>query len=156
ADVSPDGRTILFDLLGDLYTVPRAGGVATRITSGMAMDLQPVFSPDGKQILFTSDRSGSTNLWLVNADGTNLRPLTKERATEQAAFRNPEWSPDGEYVTVDKSSQLWLYSTSGGAGMEMAKSLGGTHFRWAPGGRYIYFMSSAAGAAAATTPGQIK
>src|SRR3954467_4390014 len=43
ADVSPDGRTILFDLLGDLYTVPRAGGVATRITSGMAMDLQPVF-----------------------------------------------------------------------------------------------------------------
>src|ERR1044071_7677540 len=56
-DVSPDGRTIVFDLLGDLYTLPIAGGTATRITSGPAWDVTPRFSPDGSRIVFASDRS---------------------------------------------------------------------------------------------------
>src|SRR5689334_21798870 len=61
-DLSPDGRTIVFDLLGDLYTLPVAGGKATRLTSGLAFDAQPRWSPDGKRIAFTSDRSGSENV----------------------------------------------------------------------------------------------
>src|SRR5438309_1028196 len=48
-DVSPDGRTLVFDLLGDLYTMPITGGQAARITSGQAFDAMPRFSPDGKQ-----------------------------------------------------------------------------------------------------------
>src|SRR5215470_11462249 len=51
-DVSPDGRTIAFDLLGDIYTVPITGGKATRLTSGMAYDIHPVYSPDGKKIIY--------------------------------------------------------------------------------------------------------
>src|SRR5712692_4453590 len=51
-DVSPDGRTIVFDLLGDIYTLPIAGGAATRIIGGMPFDSQPKFSPDGKSIAF--------------------------------------------------------------------------------------------------------
>src|SRR5687768_7524829 len=54
-DVSPDGKTLVFDLLGDLYTLPIAGGTATRLTSGSAFDTDPVFSSDGKQIAFVSD-----------------------------------------------------------------------------------------------------
>src|SRR5688572_16120542 len=95
-DISPDGKTLLFDLLGDLYTVPRGGGTASRLTSGMAIDLQPVFSPDGNKILFLSDRSGNMNLWVINADGTGLTAVTKDRG--DAYLVNPEWSPDGEYI----------------------------------------------------------
>ena len=70
-DVAPDGKTIVFELLGDLYTLPIAGGTATRITSGMAFDSQPRFSPDGSRIVFISDRSGDDNLWTVKADGSD-------------------------------------------------------------------------------------
>ena len=68
-DVSPDGRTIAFDLLGDIYTMPIAGGTPTRISSGLAFDMQPRFSPDGRLIAFTSDRGGGDNIWVMNADG---------------------------------------------------------------------------------------
>src|SRR5438132_2326816 len=78
-DVSPDGRTLAFDLLGDIYTLPIEGGAAKRILGGMSFDSQPKFSPDGKAIAFLSDRSGVENLWLADADGTNPRPVSKDR-----------------------------------------------------------------------------
>ncbi len=70
-DVSPDGRTIVFELLGDIYTLPITGGRAVPLLSGMAMETQPRFSPDGKQIAFLSDRDGSENVWTVDVDGTH-------------------------------------------------------------------------------------
>ena len=76
-DVSPDGQTLVFELLGDLYTLPLSGGDAKRITSGPAFDSQPRYSPNGKQIVFLSDRSGSENIWVCDADGANARPVTK-------------------------------------------------------------------------------
>src|SRR5215831_8049488 len=77
-DLSPDGKTIVFDLLGDIYTLPIEGGNATRITSGQAFDAQPKWSPDGKTIAYVSDRNGSDNLWLMNADGSHQHILTRE------------------------------------------------------------------------------
>ncbi|MFQ5694370.1 MAG: TolB family protein, partial [Terriglobia bacterium] len=64
-DVSPDGRTLVFELLGDLYTLPLEGGQATRISDDMAFDSQPRFSPDGQRIAFLSDRDGAENLWIM-------------------------------------------------------------------------------------------
>src|SRR5262245_27006283 len=78
-DVSPDGKTILFELLGDLYTVPIAGGEARAITTGLAFDSQPCYSPDGKMIAFVSDRDGADNLWVARADGSEARPLSKDK-----------------------------------------------------------------------------
>jgi dipeptidyl aminopeptidase/acylaminoacyl peptidase len=113
-DVSPDGRTIAFDLLGDLYTIPVAGGTATRITSGTGWDQQPRYSPDGKQIAFISDRNGSKNVWIANADGTRPRILTK---SERINFASPIWSADGQYVIAGRAGQLWTYNKDGGSGV---------------------------------------
>jgi imidazolonepropionase-like amidohydrolase/Tol biopolymer transport system component len=115
-DVSPDGRTIVFELLGDLYTLPVEGGAATRITSGQAYDMQPRYSPDGASIVFISDRSGTENVWMSDADGGNARALTSE---ERENFVSPAWTPDGQYVVVTKGSQLWLYHTDGGSGVQL-------------------------------------
>src|SRR5262245_1567288 len=94
-DLSPDGKTIVFELLGDLYTLPSAGGEATRITSGQGYDMQPAFSPDGRKLVFISDRNGSENVWLANSDGTKPRALT---TGERDNYMSPIWTPDGEYV----------------------------------------------------------
>ncbi len=115
-DLSRDGRTILFELLGDLYTLPIEGEAATRVTSGQAYDMQPRYSPDGTQIVFVSDRNGSENLWLADADGGNARALTTD---ERENYLSPVWTPDGEYVIATKRSQLWLYHRDGGSGVQV-------------------------------------
>ena len=152
-DVSPDGRTIVFDLLGDIYTIPIGGGSAKRITSGSGFDGQPRFSPDGKSIVFVSDRSGSENLYTVDPEGQRVRPLTTGR---NQAYISPDFTPDGQYIVVSRSNDLWLYHKDGGSGLRLtgqtpaggAPPAGGpggggqpTNFMGAsvsPDGRYIY------------------
>src|ERR1041385_8402997 len=121
-DVSPDGQTIVFDMLGDLYTVPITGGTATRLTSGLAHDMQPRFSPDGKRVVFVSDRSGDDNLWIMSLDGKDTLQLTRGIDND---YLSPEWTPDGNYVVVTKgtpfsNNKLWLYNVHGGLGPALA------------------------------------
>ncbi|MFI5310449.1 MAG: amidohydrolase family protein [Gemmatimonadales bacterium] len=151
-DVSPDGRTIVFDLLGDLYTLPIAGGKATRITSGMAWDCMPRWSPDGRTIAFISDRDGGDNLWLVNPDGTGAHRITKE---VDNALSSPAWTPDGQYLVVRRfgpypsaenyltNVPLWLYHKDGGAGTLLYPSNANTKstntgVAFSPDGRTMY------------------
>ncbi|MDB4875318.1 MAG: Amidohydrolase [Gemmatimonadetes bacterium] len=115
-DLSPNGQTIVFDLLGDLYTMPVTGGTAKRITSGPGWDQQPRFSPDGSQIVFVTDRSGAKNVWIANADGTKPHAITK---SDRINFSSPIWAPDGQYVIAARSGQLWLYHKDGGSGLQM-------------------------------------
>ncbi len=115
-DVKPDGTGLVFELLGDLYTLPLSGGTATRITSGQGYDMQPRYSPNGKQLVFVSDRDGSENLWLADADGANPRALT---TGERESYLSPVWTPDGQYIVATKGSQLWLYHKDGGSGLQM-------------------------------------
>src|SRR6266481_2336519 len=96
-DVSPDGKTIVFDLLGDIYTLPIEGGQAKLISGGMAFDSQPKFSPDGKWIAFISDRDGSENLWIMPRDGSKAKQITTESA---GSFISPTWTRDGRYIVV--------------------------------------------------------
>jgi imidazolonepropionase-like amidohydrolase/Tol biopolymer transport system component len=149
-DVSPDGKTIVFDLLGDIYTIPMSGGKATRLTSGLAFDGQPRYSPDGKAIVFVSDRDGNENVWLYDVASTKLRKLTKG---DNGQFVSPEWTPDGKYIVVTREPrsatgsdyQLWLYHIDGGNGLRIstpessAKMYLGAAFGNDP--RYIYLAT---------------
>lgn len=123
--VSPDGKNILFDVLGDLYTVGMQGGDAKRVTSGLPFDGQPIYSPDGSMIAFTSDRDGSDNLWISKADGSDPKQLSKDKDGD---FISPSWTPDGEYVLVSRSPsglgthEIWMYNIHGGSGVQVTKS----------------------------------
>lgn len=122
-DISSDGQLLVFDLLGDIYTLPSAGGQARLIAPGMSFDSQPRFSPDGKKIVFTSDRSGSENLWIMDADGSNPKALTKGNRTY---YVSPVWTPDGNYVIAGKTESrntysLWLYHKDGGSGVRLIR-----------------------------------
>jgi Tol biopolymer transport system component len=144
-DVSPDGQTIVFDLLGDLYTLPILGGKATRLTSGLAHDMQPRWSPDGKRIAFVSDRSGDDNVWIMSADSRDTLQLTKGVDND---YISPEWTPDGQYIVVAKGTpfsgnRLWLYNVHGGYGLALVGTAPGTLRQmgpaFGPNGRYIWF-----------------
>jgi len=118
-DVSPDGKTIAFDLMGDIYTMPVEGGKATQVTKGIAYETHPRFSPDGKKILFTSDRSGSDNIWYIDTEKKDTVQLTKE-ATED--FPAAVWTPDGNYIIASKGRRipkLFLYHKDGGGGTQL-------------------------------------
>src|SRR3954463_14105155 len=115
-DVSPDGQTIVFDHLGDLYTVPMSGGKATPLTRGMAMDAQPRFSPDGKRIVFVSDRGGAANLWIMSLDKKDTVQVTRERTQ---SFDSPEWTPDGKYILGSRGNNLMMYHVEGGSGVQI-------------------------------------
>ena len=122
-DVSPDGSLIVFDYLGDIFTIPAEGGDATQITSGMAFDAQPRYSPDGGRIVYSSDYDGGQNIWIMNADGANPKQLSRG-ASNRA--ESPEWMPDGEYVVASVGGfrggglpKLKLFHVEGGRGVDL-------------------------------------
>jgi imidazolonepropionase-like amidohydrolase/Tol biopolymer transport system component len=148
-DISPDGKEISFDLLGDLYTLPIAGGEAKALTTGMAWDMQPRYSPNGQWIAFTSDRGGGDNIWVIPRGGGEARQITKE---DFRLLNSPVWSPDGNYIAARKhftkrrslgSGEIWLYHVSGGKGVQMTekpndqKDVGEPAF--SPDGKHLYF-----------------
>ncbi|WP_405041509.1 TolB family protein, partial [Phenylobacterium sp.] len=152
-DVSPDGREVIFDLLGDLYVMPIGGGEARALTTGMAWDMHPAYSPNGRWIAFTSDRGGGDNIWIVDRDGSNPRQVTKE------TFRlltQPDWTPDSEYIVARKhfsstrslgAGEMWLYHRSGGEGLQLTKKRteqkDSGEPAFSPDGRYLYFSDDA-------------
>ena len=164
-DVSPDGNKIVFDLLGDLYRMPIDGADGTngvypeKLTEGMAWDMQPRYSPDGKTIAFTSDRTGKSklagdNIWLIKPEDGALSQITDE---SYQLLNGPAWSPDGNYIVARKhftsrrslgSGEMWLYHRSG----VEANAQGGVQLTkkpteqkdvnepvFSPDGKYLYY-----------------
>ena len=156
-DQSPDGKTIVFDLLGDIYIMPSGGGTASRITSGPAFDMQPRFSPDGKRLAFSSDRDGLWNIWVMDVDGKNAKQVSSER---RWFVNSPSWAPDGNYIFARRhfvkerslgAGEIWMFHASGSEGLQVTEKNG-----WqkdagepavSPEGKYLYYSKD-------VTPGQ--
>ncbi len=127
-DVSADGKFIVFDLLGDIYKIPITGGNAILLAGGMAWEVQPRFSPDGKYISYTSDKEGGDNIWIMNTDGTKQHSITKENFR---LLNNAVWTPDSKYLIARKhftgtrslgAGELWMYHIAGGLeGIQLTK-----------------------------------
>ncbi|HET9401703.1 MAG TPA: amidohydrolase family protein [Candidatus Acidoferrales bacterium] len=160
-DVSPDGRTIVFELLGHLYTMPVEGGQAKPLATGLPFDSQPRYSPDGKLIALISDRDGGENLWIMKSDGTDPKKLSH---MDDGELASPVWTPDGQYVLVSQMTwsqrtyELWMYHVQGGTGVQVTKSrtttgpatpttprLNALGAVFSPDGRYIYYERRAGG-----------
>ncbi len=150
-DVSPDGATIVFDMLGDLYTMPMTGGDATRLTSGMPYDAQPRFSPDGKSVVFISDRLGADNVHVLDIATKAVKAITRGTTN---VYLSAEWSPDGKYIVASKGGfrgglpTLWMYHADGGNGIALytapANAAPGTAVQQAgaafsPDGKWIWY-----------------
>ncbi len=93
-DISPDGKTIAFSYLGDIWTVEAIGGVARPVTMHEAHDINPMFSPDGKWIAFSSNRFGQYDVFVVSAVGGKPKRLTFDHAPDMVTG----WAPDGKSV----------------------------------------------------------
>ena len=148
-DVSPDGKDIVFDILGDIYIMPVSGGTAKLLSGGAAFDVQPRFSPNGRYISYTSDRSGGDNIWIMNRDGSNKRQITKE------SFRllnNATWMPNSEYIVARKhftgtrslgAGEMWMYNINGGDGVQLTKRKNDQQDSGepniSPNGKFLYY-----------------
>lgn len=157
-DVSPDGRYVVFDMLGDIYRIPAKGGKAELLRGGIGWHMQPTYSPDGQYIAYTSDEGGGDNIWIMKADGSEAFQVTNE------SFRllnSPAWSPDGNFIVARKhftarrslgAGEIWLYHKNGGQGVMLTarpndqKDLGEPAF--SADGRYVYYSQD-------STPGPV-
>lgn len=148
-DVSPDGKSIAFDFLGDIYIMPVSSGAPRQLLAGLAWETQPRFSPDGASLVFVSDRSGVKNLWTYRLRDASLQQVTDER------FRTPStpaWSPDGKFIIARKhyttrrtigAGEIWRFPAVGGVGERLVEGESGqkdiTEPVHSPDGKAIYF-----------------
>jgi len=151
-DVSPNGKHMVFDMLGDIFIVDAMGGDAKALTQDFAWNIHPSISPDGNKIAFISDRDGLSNVWTMNIDGSDLKQVTKE---SQYLIHAPKWSPDSQYIVVSKgimssrsipAGEIWLYHHSGGTGLAIKERENGKVEQqniadpsFSPNGQYIYY-----------------
>ncbi|RMA64679.1 amidohydrolase family protein [Ulvibacter antarcticus] len=126
-DVSPNGQSIVFDMLGDIYSMPISGGKAKVLRKGIPFEVQPRFSPDGQKISFTSDAGGGDNIWVMNVDGSDAKQVTKE---DFRLLNNAFWMPDGNSFVARKhftsrrslgAGEMWQYHITGGEGLQLTE-----------------------------------
>ena len=142
AAVSPDGRTVVIDLLGSLWILPSSGGIARRITDEFSDARQPAWSPEGRTIAFQSYRDGGWHIWTVAPDGTALKQLT----SGPFDHREPHWSPDGARIAFssDRSGNydIWELALATGQLRQVTNDASNESMpAWSRDGREIAFVS---------------
>jgi Tol biopolymer transport system component len=151
-DVSPDGRWVVFDMLAHLYRVPVSGGEAECLTqsSGIALNYDPRFSPDGRSIAFISDRNGQNSLWIMGSDGSSPRLVADGG---QSWIGEPAWAPDGLSLVATRHfirgktpygssdpTQIWRFPLHGAPARLLGADLSYLNTPGiSPDGEYLYY-----------------
>ena len=151
-DVSPDGRTLVFDLMGDIYVMPSTGSgsaPARRLLGGAAFEMQPRFSPDGTRIAFSSDRGGLWNIWTMDVNGGDLKQVSRE---QRWFINSPTWSPDGRFIFARRhfvstrslgAGEVWMFHAAGSDGLQVTEKVSFQKDQGepavSPDGRYLYY-----------------
>jgi Tol biopolymer transport system component len=152
-DYSPDGARLAFggvppgQATPDIFTADTDGAGLVRLTTDPGSDGLPAWSPDGSQIVFQSNRTGTFQVWIMNADGTDQHPLTSDPADKGQV---PDWSPDGTKIVYQSNA------TGGGDiyvmnrdGTNQTRLTGDPAFEfgpaWSPDGTQIAFQRDPAG-----------
>ncbi len=155
-DLSPDGKTLQFDVLGDIYRIPAKGGTARPVLTGDAWERDAVLSPDGQWMAFVSDRSGVTNLWVARPDGSAARQVSHD--TSLVLYTSPAWAPDGQSIYISRAVhsvlafELWRFPVTGGSGKVLVKAQPNGNEGWddrtnalgaapTPDGKGVYFAT---------------
>lgn len=153
--LSPNGKWLVFDMLGDLYLLSTKGGTARQLTSGPRYDRQPKWSPDGRSIMFTSDRSGNNNTWVLRFQDKQYKTFFLQRLSYHKYIETNDaiWRPDGMFFVhrrriTDRRSvgvvELWMHSLIGGKGFQLTSSkriADANDPAFSPDGRYVYFAA---------------
>ena len=129
----------------NIYTLDLRSRTTTRLTSSAAIDTSPSYSPDGTQIVFTSDRGGRAQIYVMGSDGSNQRRIS----FGDGSYSTPVWSPRGDLIAFTKQSggqfAIGVMRTDGSGERILSTGYLQEGPTWAPNGRVIMFFREAAG-----------
>ncbi len=125
----------------DIYSMSATGTGLARLTAEAGYDGQPIWSPDGQRIAFTSDRTGRWQIWTMEGDGSSPRQLTDD----PVAAQTPDWSPDGKLIAYDggpnETSDIWVIPAAGVEPIPITNNkVQETAPAWSPDGQQLAFM----------------
>ncbi len=151
---TPDGKSIAYSRSGengsDLFVMGLTGDAPRRITAGQGTEnTNPTPSPDGQRFAFVSGRLGRPELYIVDADGTDVRVLTDYDFSEKNFRSDPDWSPDGRFVAyqelLNDRFQIEVIRSAGGTPKPLTSEGRNEQPSWSPDARHLVFTSTRTG-----------